>query len=241
MAYGKLYGIGVGPGDPELLTIKARRVLEEVDCLFVPKSDPQKRSLALSIVSQQVNKEWQIIEMLLPMIKDREKLSQYWQEAAIQAVQVLAKGSSGAFITLGDPGLYSTFSYFMKHLRLIAPQIEIEIIPGVSAINLVAGRLQQALVEGEESLLIAPAFMVQESLPDYLERFQNILLLKAGRQVKSVADMLSHTPVAIDAYIASRCGFDDEFWSDDLKSGADREWDYLTSILIKRKPGEGSR
>ncbi|HWP95269.1 MAG TPA: precorrin-2 C(20)-methyltransferase [Syntrophomonadaceae bacterium] len=240
MTWGKFYGIGVGPGDPELLTLKALRVLEDIDLLFVPKSRSEKRSLALSIAAQAIPREWQVVDLILPMTRDRDELARHWQQAAQQVVELMAAGRSGAFITLGDPTLYSTFTYLLKYIRRLAPEMEVEIIPGISAIHLVAARLQEALAEGEESLLIAPAPKNRETLENYLAQYDNLILMKAGKHVEQIADALKSKSSSGRAFLATRCGFHDEFWTDDLASMLGKDLDYLSTVLIKNnRGGEG--
>jgi precorrin-2/cobalt-factor-2 C20-methyltransferase len=234
MPYGKFYGIGVGPGDPELLTLKAKRVLEEIDVLFIPRSRSEKRSLALSIVSGAISKEWQFIDLILPMTRDKEELHQHWQEAAEQVIATLQNGKDGGFITLGDPTLYSTFTYLLKYVKKIAPEIEVEIIPGISAVTSISAWLQEALVEGEESLLIIPAEEKQEYLESYLEQFDNIMVMKAGRFVERINNVIEVRQGREKAFLASRCGFADGFYTRDLKSLQGQELDYLSSVLIKK-------
>lgn len=241
MGWGRLYGIGVGPGDPELLTLKARRILEEIDLLFVPKSRMEKRSVALSIVSQAVPKQWQCIDLLMPMTSDQSQLEQHWEESAIQVVDMLGSGRDGAFITLGDPTLFSTFTYLLKHIMNREPEVQVEIIPGISAVNSVAAYLQQPLAEGDENLVIVPALQGQEALEDIINRFDNIVLMKAGRQVKKICAVLEEHGSGKQAQLVSRCGFSDAFVSHDLRSLQGEELDYLSTVIIKNIPGGGSQ
>lgn len=237
MPWGKFYGIGVGPGDPELLTLKAKRVLEELDLLFCPHSKKGKRSLALSIVSRAVQKDWELVNLVLPMTRDRQELINYWQAAAQEVIRFLKQGRSGAFITLGDPTLFSTFTYLMDEIRKQAPQTEFEIIPGISAINYISSRVQTALAEGEEKLLIVPGPYHPEELDRYLNEFENIVLMKAGSQAERIAASLGGHLDGFRTFLASRCGFPDEYVSTDINSVNNRELDYLTTVLLKKIPG----
>jgi len=235
---GKFYGIGVGPGDPELLTLKAKRVLEEIDVLLVPKSKMEKRSLALSIVSGLINKEWECVELLLPMTTDREQLKTHWGKAAQQAAKVLSKGKDTGFITLGDPTIYSTFTYLLKHVKKLLPEAPVEIIPGISSINSIAAWIQQPLAEGEESLIIVPALEDKETLEKIIDRFDNIVLLKAGSQTGKVVDILEDRDMLGKGFFASRYGFKDGFYTRDLNSLRDKKFDYLSTMVIKKGMGD---
>ncbi len=238
---GKFYGIGVGPGDPELLTLKAKRVLGEVDVLFIPKSRVGKRSLALSIVRGALDKGWELVDLLLPMTRDRDKLRKHWRQAARTVVKVLRQGNDSAFITLGDPTMYSTFTYLMKYVQEMEPETVVEIIPGVSAVNSVSAWIKEPLAEGGESLIVVPAINDREKLAKTIAQFDNIVLLKAGNQVGKVSEILAEQGVSGRVYYVSRCGFEDGFYTDNLQEITNRKLDYLSTIFIKKKPGgEGS-
>jgi precorrin-2/cobalt-factor-2 C20-methyltransferase len=238
LGYGKFYGIGVGPGDPELLTLKARRILEEIEVLFIPKSRQEKRSLALSIVKGAVDKDWNLIELILPMTTDRDQLKKHWQEAAGQVVELLRGGEDAGFITLGDPNFYSTFSYLLKYVKELLPDLQVEIIPGISAVNAISAWVQEPLAEGEESLVIVPALGEQESLARLIEQFDNVVLLKAGNQMSKLVRILEDSDPAPQVHFASRCGFSDGFYTDDLTSLLDKKLDYLSTMIIKKNRGD---
>src|SRR4030067_1997224 len=132
---GKLYGIGVGPGDPELLTLKAVRVLGEADVVAIPKSKEESDSIALSIVKGAVDlSKKETVELVFPMTKDKEVLRKAREEAAVAIADRLKAGKNVACITLGDPMFYSTFSYLIPLVKERLPEVHIEIIPGISSV-----------------------------------------------------------------------------------------------------------
>ncbi|OEF97995.1 precorrin-2 C(20)-methyltransferase [Desulfuribacillus alkaliarsenatis] len=232
---GKLYGIGVGPGDPELLTLKAKRILEQVEVLLVPKSKMEKRSIALEIAKGAVDKDWQQVDLHMPMTADKAELIKSWQQAAKQIANILQEGKDAAFVTLGDPSLYSTFTYVMKHIKALAPEALIEIVPGISSINLMAATYQVPLAESEESVVIIPALKDKESLEQTINQFDNVVLLKAGNQIQKLSDILAELGQEKDFYYASRCGFADSYYTEDITELLDRKLDYLSTIIIKKK------
>jgi precorrin-2/cobalt-factor-2 C20-methyltransferase len=238
---GKLYGIGVGPGDPELLTFKAKRILEKVEVLLVPKSKMEKRSLALSIISGVVDKDWQILELLLPMIKDKEELQKHWQQAAKQVFDVLQQGKDAAFITLGDPTIYSTFTYLMKYVQNLEPEVQVEIVPGISAVNSISAWIKQPLAEGEESLVIIPAINEKDEIEKAIDQFDNIVLLKAGSQTNKVLEILEDKDLLDKGFYVSRCGFKDGFYTSNLKEIFNKKFDYLSTMIIKKGLGDGKK
>jgi len=230
---GKIYGIGVGPGDPELLTIKARRILKEVPLLLVPRSRRDKDSLALSIVEEFLREDLERVDLLLPMTRDRDELKKHWERAARQVLEKLQKGKDGAFITLGDPATYSTFPYLQRHLWELDREVEVEMIPGVSAINDMASRVGCPLAEGEESLAITTPPKTPGDLEEILDRFENLVIMKAGRSTGEITSLLESKGLEGRAFFASRIGFADGFYTRDLSELKDKTFDYLSTFIIK--------
>lgn len=149
-----VYAVGVGPGDPELLTRKAERILRSVDVILTPVSHPTEASVALETIREFIDETRQkIIVHQFPMTADRSRLIPAWQEAAALIAAHAEAGRSVAFITIGDPLFYSTFIYLLRILRETWPQIPIEIVPGISSINAAASQAALPLVEGDEKWL----------------------------------------------------------------------------------------
>ncbi len=126
---GTLYGLGVGPGDPELLTIKAARILGECDAVLAAASTKNKHSIALDIARAHIRPETEIIRLGFPMTRDKSVQRDAWRQNARITADILEQGKNAAFITLGDPSLYSTFSYLLPALRTVLPDVETEIVP----------------------------------------------------------------------------------------------------------------
>ncbi|MDP2279252.1 MAG: precorrin-2 C(20)-methyltransferase, partial [Nitrospirota bacterium] len=188
---GKLYVIGVGPGDPELLTLKAARILREVKCICVPKGREEGSSLALSIVKKALsldNKE--IIEAHFPMKKTSRQsedceLDNKWAETVKNILSRLNKGIDVAFITLGDPAIYSTFFYLYDRLLESNPELKIDIIPGVSSINASAAKAKISLGLADEKIAILPANYI-ENLRETLEKFDTVVLMKVNKVFEGI-------------------------------------------------------
>ena len=146
---GKLIGIGVGPGDTELLTLKAAKILKSVPVIFSPKSSKEKESIALSIIRPIIDerndsKKLMLVEPIFPMIEDEKELERCWTSASEMIAQYLDSGRDVAFITLGDPSIFSTYSYVQKKLK---DSYEIETIPGITSFTACAAARNEALVE----------------------------------------------------------------------------------------------
>ena len=113
----KLFCVGCGPGDPELLTIRALNLIKEADVIFVPTSKSDKPSIALSIVAKYINKTTKIIHLVFPMIKDKNSLKEYWEKNTAEISRMVKTGKKTLYLTVGDPSLYSTWIYIHRELK----------------------------------------------------------------------------------------------------------------------------
>lgn len=201
---GTLTGVGVGPGDPELLTLKALRVIEESDVIAVPGEDP-KETVAYRIVVQAYPKlgEKELLPIHMPMTKDREKLEESHQKGASQIMEVLEQEKSVAFLTLGDPTVYSTYLYV--HKRVQAAGYPVEIVSGIPSFCAVAARLNMGLVEKAEPLHVIPA---SYQIEDSLKLPGTKVLMKAGRQMARVRALLREN--GEEAVMIENCGMENE-------------------------------
>ena len=141
MEKGKLYGVGVGPGDPELLTKKAERVLREADVVAVPDKGAGEKT-ALNIVADIVGGK-ELLYCPTPMVRDRAVLDGCYEKIADDICALLDAGKVVAFITLGDPTVYSTYIYV--HKKVLARGYAAELVPGVPSFCAVAARLNTSL------------------------------------------------------------------------------------------------
>lgn len=201
---GKLYGLGIGPGDPELITKKALRIIEESDIILVPGTKKED-SIAYRITKKayETLDEKEIITIPMPMTKDKEVLKKSHEEGAEIVENVLKEGKQVAFLTLGDPTVYSTYLYI--HKRMIEKGFEIEIISGITSFCAVAARLNIGLVEKAEPLHIIPAsYQIEEAL----ELPGTKVLMKAGKNITEVKKILQKKQAEI--YMIENCGMDNE-------------------------------
>jgi precorrin-2/cobalt-factor-2 C20-methyltransferase len=236
---GKLYVIGVGPGDPELITIKGARILGNVDCLCVPKGREEGKSLALSIVRRIVNMEGkEVIEVYFPMKKTAraghgQELHAGWTKAVATVLDRLRSGRDVAFITIGDPTIYSTFFYLYDRLIESERSLEIEIIPGVSSITAAASRAHIPLGLGDGKIAILPANYLDD-LKAALERFDTVVLMKVHRVFEEVKSTLSGLGLLASAVYVCRAGMADEQVSFDLSSVRPEDLDYFSMVIVKK-------
>jgi precorrin-2/cobalt-factor-2 C20-methyltransferase len=224
----KLYGIGVGPGDPELLTLKAYKILKEVDMIVAPRSSEGKRSRARHTVEELIKeRDCIVLEPVFPMTKDRDKLKLYWKKAR---EEVVTKGNgckTVAFISLGDPSMYSTFYRFLEILNDLVE--EVEVIPGVTSFSACTATAQVPLVEGTEIVSIIPDVKAKNAM-QIIERSDSLIFLKP-KDMDKIGDMLGNEK----AILCVKVGFDDQ----ELLSGKVTEIEepthYLSTLIVKKR------
>ncbi len=230
---GKLYGVGIGPGDPKLLTLKAKEVLDQVDTIFFPRADEGGTSTARSIVEAVLSGPKECIELPFPMAKDEKKLISYWKDAARQIAQAVEKGKEVAFVTMGDPFIYSTYIYLLKTLRQDFPEIHVETIPGISAINAAASRAELPLVQGNEKMAILPVTEDLRGLRGALNEFDTVVLMKVGSRLNKVLTLLKGLDLLKNSTLVSRLGHPEERVISDLDSIKEERSGYLSLMFIK--------
>lgn len=230
---GKLYGVGLGPGDPELMTLKAARILSSVDVICAPKSSEDKESIALSIAKTHVKKNAKIIQPVFPMSKDIKKLEKSWDEATEMIFSELKQGRDVAFVTVGDPLFYSTYSYILKKMKKNHREVEVETIPGVTSLSACFAQLNLPLAERNEKITALPAAYGLRELKE-LANFDAIVLMKVSRNFDKIVETLEKAGLKENAIFVSRCG-SRNFFSSDLDSMLGKEIDYMSMIIIKRK------
>ncbi len=190
MKIGKLYGIGVGPGDPELLTLKALRIIREAEAIYAAASSKNSYSLAASVVEPHLSAGKYLKKLSFPMNYERKELERAWRENAKKVVQDLSQGKDVVFLTMGDPCFYSTFSYLARAVKELLPEVEIEVVPGITAAQAAAARLKLALSEGEETVLFISGACGGKALREFASRVDTIVLYKVYRQTEDIYQVL---------------------------------------------------
>ncbi len=235
MKHGTLYGIGVGPGDPELVTLKAVRMLQRVAVVFAAASSANDYSLAMEIVSPHLGKGVPVIHLGFPMTRDRKKLNDAWEQNGQKVAQTLQKGRDAAFITLGDPLTYSTFGYLLETIRAAYPEIPIEIIPGVTSYQAGAAAAGHVLVEGSESLVVTSGVLSAEKLKQVILRADSAVILKVYRNYGEIMRVLNELGLTDEAILVSRCGLEGEEIAWNLKLRGDRRPHYMSHLIIRKR------
>lgn len=230
---GKLFGVGVGPGDPELITVKAVRVIKEADVIFTAASSKNTYSLAVEIASPYIGSSAKIRTLGFPMTKDEEEVEKAWTANAKAISDVLKEGLNAVFLTLGDPVTYSTFGYILKKMNLIMPEAEIETIPGITSFHAASARLNRILVEGEESLLLTSGAFGGDQIRN-CHAADKVAIVKAYKNIKDINAALKEAGMHANGVAVSNCGREKEDIIDDLDRLESRKPDYWTLILASK-------
>ena len=226
---GMLYGIGVGPGDPELMTLKAVRLIEECDIVAVPKSG-EGDGVAKQIARQAVKDfdQKKIIEVSMPMTRDPQILEESHQKAAELIESHLREGRSVAFLTLGDPAIYSTYIYV--HKRVQENGYPVEMVPGVPSFCAVAAKLNISLAEGAQPLHVIPASY--QGVEEGLEWSGPKILMKTGHSMKKVKEMMREKGILDKAKMVQKCGMEGEEIYESMEQ-VDENSSYFSVIVVK--------
>ena len=229
---GTFYGIGVGPGDPELLTVKAINALKKIDVLIAPKTEKKSDSVALSIAQPYLRADVEIIFQTFPMIRDFTEEKEIFEENKEEILKILRGGRNVGFATLGDPMFYSTYIYIFK---LLEPyNVRIVTIPGVPAFLAIAAQIGRPLAYGNDILTIIPATADLTAINKALDQSDVTVLMKVYKNFPEVVDALQARGMIEKAVLVSRCGLDDEKIITDVAAHKDETLNYLSTILTRR-------
>ncbi len=208
-ASGVLYGVGVGPGDPDLLTLRAVECLRRADIILAAASPRNEHSLALSIARPHLRDDANVLRLDFPMTRDKATLREAWSKNAALTANELRAGKNAVFLTLGDPLIYSTFGYLLRAVRTLMPGVRVDIVPGVTSFQAAAAATQSILCEGEESLHILPGILDKNALGEHLDKNGNAVILKAYRNFPAIRACLEEHG-RDDALLVSRLGLEGE-------------------------------
>ncbi len=201
---GIAYGVGVGPGDPELMTLKAVRLIRENEVIAVPGQIP-KDTVAYQIAVQAVPElaEKELVPVYMPMVKDRKRIDEEHRKGAEILKTYLDQGKNVVFLTLGDPTIYCTFSYLQHYLE--ADGYQVELVSGITSFCAAAARLGLPLAEWDEPLHVVPAV---HKTGDKLDKDGNYVLMKSASHMKEVKALLNASGRKVSAVV--NCGMEDE-------------------------------
>lgn len=237
MSCGVLYGVGVGPGDPELITLKGARVLAEADVILAASSTRNDFSLALDIVERHIRPGTPVERMGFPMTRDAAALEAAWAANADLAAGHLLAGRQAVFVTLGDPLTYSTFGYLFRTMRQRRPDLDpdcVRVVPGVTSFATAAAHVGQVLAESGESLTVIPGVKDEAAMRRLLEVTDNVAILKAYRNFPALRRMLTDMGLAGRSVLVTRLGLEGEMVYRDLAEAPENPH-YFSLILVRAR------
>lgn len=231
---GKLYGVGVGPGDPELLTLKALRVIQKVTVLCVPQSETRQESYALGIVREFLDPARQEVLRVTFPTDDAEGAAAAWRSCASAIADRLLRGQDVAFLTEGDPMLYSTFSYVLAGIREKHPDLPVEIVPGVSSVMAAAAAAQVPLGANGQRIAILPAVYGIDDLSEAIANYDTIVLMKVSHTLIQAVANLESLGLAGRGVFVRRATTPGEKVVRDLHELSEKDLDYFSLLIVKR-------
>ena len=236
---GILYGVGVGPGDPGLLTILAAEILGRVDMVLTASATTNEDSLAARIAAPHLRSDVPCRKLAFPMTTDRAVLEKAWDENAAIVAEILRSGLSAAFLTLGDCLTYSTYAYLLTHLRRVMPEAEIVSVPGITSYQLAAARLNRPLVQGRETLAVLGGAADGDETEALIKNADNLAILKSYRETPTMLTRLGELGLLDRSALCVNLGLPGEAVLDDLT--VDRPHppnSYFTLTLVNKRPKE---
>ena len=232
---GTLYGVGVGPGDPELITVKAFRLLRQSPVIAYPKKKMGSKSYAHQIAELYVNgAEKEMLGLVFPMTRDQEILEREWNKTVELVWERLAQGKDVAFVTEGDPMFYSTFIHLMRLMQKQHPEVPVVTIPGVSSFLGAAARFNLPLADGDERIGIIPATEDREAMREAILSHDCVVFLKVAKVLPMIIGLLEEMELLDRAAVATKVTSAEEMVWTDVRELARAELGYLTLMVVKK-------
>ena len=229
----KFYGIGAGPGDSELVTVKAVNTIKKLDILYTPESKREGNSLALSIVEEYLPEGLKIKQRHFPMSFDDGEKIIAWNRVADEIVEDVKEGKNVGFVTLGDPMIYSTYVYIMERLL---DKIDVETIPGISSFSNIASNQNFPLVMDREPLIIVPCTIDEAKIDYALENYSSIVLMKVYKNFREIINKLEKNNLLEHSILVSNSSLENEVVYNNLRDiDLENKISYFSTILVNKE------
>jgi len=231
---GTLFGVGVGPGDPELLTLKALRIIRAAAVICVPQSETRPDSYALGIIRDYLYADNQEVLRLPFPVDDPDGAAGVWRSGADTLAQRLYSGQDVAFITEGDPMLFSTFIYVLEAMTAEHPSIPVEIIPGVSSVMAAAATSKVPLATHGQRLAVLPTVYGIDDLSEAIASYDTVVLMKVNRELLGALENLDGLGLAGKTVFVRRVSTPNEKVVSDVNQLTQEDADYFSLLIVKR-------
>ncbi|AFZ43152.1 precorrin-2 C20-methyltransferase [Halothece sp. PCC 7418] len=229
----KLYGVSVGTGDPELITVKGLKCLQEADIVAFPEGINGKSGIAQRIISPWLQSHQMLLPLKFPYIQDDQELTEAWNVAAQTVLPYLQKGEDVTFACEGDISFYSTFTYLAQMVQKLDPTIGVETIPGVCSPMAVASELGIPLTARSQRLIILPTLYHLEELEKAFQVAEVVVLMKFSSLYSQIWELLQTKNLLDHSYIIERATMPEQVVYKDLKEQADLKLSYFSVMIIK--------
>ncbi|KYC38332.1 precorrin-2 C(20)-methyltransferase [Scytonema hofmannii PCC 7110] len=230
---GTLYGISVGTGDPELITVKGLRLLQKSSVVAFPAGVQDKAGMAQTIVAPWLSSEQLLLPLTFPYVQDIKVLTQAWQKAAEQVWQHLQVGQDVAFACEGDISFYSTFTYLAQTIQQQYPEAKVQFIPGVCSPMAAASVLGLPLTIRQQKLVVLPAIYTVEELKTVLDWADVVVLLKVSSVYEQVWQMLQQQGLLKTSWVVERATLPDMVVYSDLSARPNLKLSYFSLLIVK--------
>lgn len=230
MSVSKFYGIGVGVGDPEMLTLKAVKIFKELDVVILPEAKKREGSTAYTIAKEYLKDEVETVFVEFPMLKSVEARKEFRKNNAKMITNYLKDGKTVGFLTIGDPTTYSTYIYILEYL---GDDIEVETVPGISSFVDISSRFNLPLVMGEESLKVV-SLNEDTDIVKEINSADNIVFMKVSRDFDRLYEGLKITGYLEHIIMVSNCGKSNEKVYFNLDGVNAEEIPYFTTLILKK-------
>jgi len=230
----KLFIVGVGPGDANLITVRAVRVLQSVRHVFVPVSQEGRDSLAYEIARQHIHDDATVTRLLFPMVRERAVMETHYRENFSIIESTVGRGEPAALLTIGDPSTYSTAWQVLKRMQQCRPDIEVETVPGITSFAAGAASAGVALAEGNETVSVVSSYDCVERLEAIIDAADTVVFLKTYTTRRRLLDIIRKKGLIDHCIYIQRCGTDDEKIYYDMEH-IPQDPEYLSMIILKKK------
>ena len=235
MKLGTLYGVSVGTGDPELITVKGLRILQSSQIVAFPQGTKNRPGIAQNIISSWLQPDQQTLPLEFPYVQDAQLLQIAWKRAAQEVWHYLQQGIDITFACLGDISFYSTFTYLAQALQQLDPQAKIETVPGVCSPMAIASVLKIPLTVNHQRLVILPAIYSVQELEKTLDWAEVVVLLKISSVYEQVWQILQRRNLLLTSYIVEKVTFPEQKIYRDLHNYPQLDLSYFSIMLINTK------